>query len=123
MSLTDTRLCRSRWLLSKIGVPMWPGITTEIFTCGALTRVSMINASVKPLTANLAAAYADCGYDGPRHAQKPFTLLVLIRCASLAATSIGMNARVQKYTPFQHTANVRSQTSRESFRKLPPPPT
>ena len=34
---------------------MCPGITTEACTWGALTRRSVISASVKPLTANLAA--------------------------------------------------------------------
>ena len=34
--------------LATIEVPMWPGITTDTFTCGALTRRSVINASVMP---------------------------------------------------------------------------
>ena len=38
-----------------IDVPMWPGITTDAFRCGALMRKSVISASVKPFTANLAA--------------------------------------------------------------------
>ena len=38
-----------------MSVPMWPGITTEHLMCGALSRRSLISASVKPFTANLAA--------------------------------------------------------------------
>ena len=34
---------------------MWPGITTEHLMCGALSLRSLISASVKPFTANLAA--------------------------------------------------------------------
>ena len=48
-----------RWMrreLAAIEVPIWPGITTEHLMCGALTRRSAISASVKPFTANLAAA-------------------------------------------------------------------
>ena len=41
--------------LVTIEVPMWPGMTTEHLTCGALMRRSVISASVKPFTANLAA--------------------------------------------------------------------
>jgi len=40
---------------STIEVPMWPGITTDTFTCGALTRRSVISASLNPFTANFAA--------------------------------------------------------------------
>ena len=36
-----------------------------------------MSASVKPFTANFAALYAVCAMPGPRHAQKPLTLLVL----------------------------------------------
>ena len=76
-------------------VPMCPGITSDTFTCGALLRRSLISASVKPFTANFAALYAVCAERGPSDAQKPFTLLVLIRWASRLASSMGMNARVQ----------------------------
>ncbi len=48
-------LCSLREL-ATIDVPMWPGITTEHLMCGALMRRSVISASVKPFTANLAAA-------------------------------------------------------------------
>ena len=41
--------------LATIEVPIWPGITTEHLMCGALRRRSLISASVKPFTANLAA--------------------------------------------------------------------
>ena len=41
--------------LVMIDVPMCPGITSETFTCGACRRRSLINASVKPFTANFAA--------------------------------------------------------------------
>ena len=34
---------------------MWPGITSDTFTCGAFMRKSLISASVKPFTANFAA--------------------------------------------------------------------
>ena len=74
-------------------VPMWPGITTDARTCGALSRRSVISASVNPLTANFAALYAVCGRAGPSDAQKPFTLLVLTMCASSAAINIGRNVR------------------------------
>ena len=83
----------ARLELNTIDVPMWPGITTDAFTCGALTRRSTTSASVNPFTANLAALYAVCGIEGPSAAQKPFTLLVLIRCPSGLAISIGRNAR------------------------------
>jgi hypothetical protein len=46
------------WILPEldtIEVPMWPGITTEHLMWGALSRRSVISASVKPFTANLAA--------------------------------------------------------------------
>ena len=46
------------WILREletIEVPIWPGITTEHLMCGALSRRSLISASVKPFTANLAA--------------------------------------------------------------------
>ena len=56
---------------------MWPGMTTATLTCGALTRRSVISASLKPFTANLAAEYAVCGRSGPRLAQNPLTLDVL----------------------------------------------
>ena len=59
---------------------------------------------------------------GPSEAQKPFTLLVLIRWPSGAAINIGTNAREHKYTPFQHTLNVFSHSSRSSRRKLPAAP-
>ncbi len=70
---------RTRRLLTTMSVPMWPGITTATFTCGAFTRKSSMSASEKPFTANFAAEYAVCGLPGPSDAQKPFTLLVLIR--------------------------------------------
>ena len=70
---------RIRRLLSTMPVPMWPGMTTATFTCGALMRKSSSNASENPFTANLAELYAVCGMPGPSEAQKPFTLLVLIR--------------------------------------------
>ena len=38
-----------------IEVPMWPGITSETFRCGAFRRKSLTSASVKPFTANFAA--------------------------------------------------------------------
>ena len=41
--------------LATIEVPMWPGMTTEHLMCGAFTRRSVMSASVKPFTANLAA--------------------------------------------------------------------
>ncbi len=41
--------------LATMSVPMWPGMTTEHFRCGALTFRSLTRASVKPFTANLAA--------------------------------------------------------------------
>jgi hypothetical protein len=41
--------------LITIEVPMWPGITSETLRCGAFNRKSLIRASVKPFTANLAA--------------------------------------------------------------------
>ena len=56
---------------------MWTGITTAQVTCGVFSRRSVISASVKPLTANLAAAYAVCDTPGPSVAQKPLTLLTL----------------------------------------------
>jgi hypothetical protein len=40
---------------ATICVPMCPGITTLHFTWGALSRRSVMSASVKPFTANLAA--------------------------------------------------------------------
>ena len=43
------------WLLITMSVPMWPGITTETWTCGALMRKSSRRASEKPFTANFAA--------------------------------------------------------------------
>ena len=78
-----------------MSVPMWPGMTTAAFTCGAFTRKSVTSASVKPFTANFAALYAVCGMPGPRQAQNPFTLLVLTRYASSLAISSGTNAREQ----------------------------
>ena len=62
-----------------MSVPMWPGITTATFTCGALMRKSSSSASEKPFTANFAELYAVCGIPGVSIAQKPFTLLVLTR--------------------------------------------
>ena len=47
-------LCTLREL-ETIEVPIWPGITTEHLMCGALSRRSLISASVNPFTANLAA--------------------------------------------------------------------
>ena len=41
--------------LNTIDVPMCPGITTDTRTCGALSRRSVISASLKPFTANFAA--------------------------------------------------------------------
>jgi len=38
-------------VLAAIEVPIWPGITTEHLTCGALSRRSLIKASVNPFTA------------------------------------------------------------------------
>ena len=73
---------------------MWPGITTEHLTCGALTRRSVISASVNPFTANFAAEYAVCGRSGPMLAQNPLTLDVLMMWPSSAATSNGRKARV-----------------------------
>ena len=72
---------------------MWPGITTDTFTCGALTRRSVISASLKPFTANFAAEYAVCGRSGPMLAQKPLTLEVLTMWPSSEAISSGMKAR------------------------------
>ncbi|HXC12610.1 MAG TPA: hypothetical protein VNV39_07190 [Stellaceae bacterium] len=86
------------WILREfavIEVPIWPGITTEHLTCGALILRSAISASVKPLTANFAALYAVCGMRGPTDAQKPLTLLVLTMWPSSAFSSIGRRARVQ----------------------------
>ena len=40
--------------LMMIDVPMWPGMTTDARRCGALTAKSVMSASVKPRTANLA---------------------------------------------------------------------
>ena len=78
-------------------MPMWPGMTTEAFKCGALSRKSESSASVKPFTANLAALYAVCGIPGPSDAQKPFTLLVLTTWPSVATNNIGMKtARVHR---------------------------
>ena len=55
LSLSDSLpLCILREL-ATIEVPMWPGITTEHLMCGALSRRSVISASVKPFTANFAA--------------------------------------------------------------------
>ena len=79
--------------LMAMDVPMCPGITTDTPTCGALIRRSLMSASVKPLTANLAALYAVCGTVGPSDAQKPFTLLVLIMWPSSLLTNIGTKAR------------------------------
>ncbi|MEZ5217545.1 MAG: hypothetical protein R2715_13425 [Ilumatobacteraceae bacterium] len=59
----------------------------------------MISASLNPFTANFAAEYAVCGTFGPRYAQKPLMLLVLMRWASGAAMSSGRNTRVDRYTP------------------------
>ena len=45
------------WILREFDtmeVPMCPGITTEHLMCGALSRRSLISASVNPFTANLA---------------------------------------------------------------------
>ena len=39
-----------------MSVPMWPGMTTEHLMCGAVRRRSVTRASVKPFTANFAAA-------------------------------------------------------------------
>ena len=69
----------TRQVLVTMSVPMWPGMTTATFTCGALTRKSVTSASENPFTANFAVLYAVCGMPGPRQAQKPFTLLVLTR--------------------------------------------
>ena len=82
----------------------------------------MSSASVKPFTANFAALYAVCGMPRPSEAQNPLTLLVLTTCPSLLASSIGMNARVHRYTPPQQMLNVVSQSERSSSTKLPPPP-
>ena len=41
--------------LMAMEVPMWPGITTETLTWGALRAKSVISASLNPFTANLAA--------------------------------------------------------------------
>ena len=40
--------------LITMEVPMWPGMTTDARRCGALRAKSVMSASVKPLTANLA---------------------------------------------------------------------
>ena len=80
-------------VFAMMSVPMWPGITTATFTCGALTRKFSMSASVKPLTANFAAQYAVCGTPGRSAAQKPLTLLVLTRYPSVPAISSGTNAR------------------------------
>ena len=58
-------------------VPMWPGITTDAARLGAFKAKSVINASVNPFTANLAAQYAVCDVAGPIEAQNPLTELVL----------------------------------------------
>ena len=108
--------------LRTIDVPMCPGITTEALRCGALTLKSVINPSVNPFTANLAALYAVCGVLGPSDAQKPFRLLVLMTWPSSLLSRSGMNARHPLYTPPQHTANVFSHSWRGSATKLPPPP-
>ena len=86
---------RIRAELMMIEVPMWPGITTDTLTCGAFTRKSLISASLKPFTANFAELYDVCAVVGPSVAQKPFTLLVLIRWPSELWISIGTNARAQ----------------------------
>ena len=46
--------CTARELVT-IDVPIWPGMTTEHFTCGALSFRSFISDSEKPFTANFAA--------------------------------------------------------------------
>ena len=51
-----------------------------------------MSASLKPFTANFAAAYAVCGVVGPMLAQNPLTLDVLTICASSAACSMGKGA-------------------------------
>ena len=93
MSPAPSSRSKSLRLLFTISVPMCPGITTDTPTWGALRRKSSSRASEKPFTANLAALYAVCGMPGPSEAQKPFTLLVLIRWPSSAATSSGTKAR------------------------------
>ena len=63
---------------------MCPGMTSATFTCGACTRRSVISASEKPFTANLAAQYGVCGTVGPRLAQKPLMLEVLNQAGLVA---------------------------------------
>jgi hypothetical protein len=41
--------------LSRMPVPICPGMTTDTLMCGAFIRKSAISASVKPFTANFAA--------------------------------------------------------------------
>ncbi len=74
---------------------MWPGITTDAVRCGALTRKSVIRASVNPFTANFAALYAVWGIPA-KVAQKPLTLLVLTTWPASARNSIGRNVRVPR---------------------------
>ena len=64
------RFC-SRCELSPIDVATAPGITRNARRCGAFTRKSPIKLSVKPLTANLAEAYAVCANRVPRLPQNP----------------------------------------------------
>ena len=77
-----------------IDVPIWPGSTTDARRWGALSRKSVMRASVKPRTANLAVLYAVCGVDGPTDAHSPLMLLRLMRCPSSACRSMGRNTRV-----------------------------
>ena len=64
-----------------------------------MVRRSSISPSVKPLTANLAVAYALFGILGPRLAQKPLTLLVLTSTPSPLAISSGRSAGAVVHTP------------------------
>ena len=85
------------WSLAELMamlVLMWPGMTTDAVSVGALMRKSVMRASVKPLTANLAALYAECDTVGPSDAQNPLIELVFTRWPNGAFCRSGRNARV-----------------------------
>src|SRR5260370_38059264 len=84
-----------------IEVPIWPGITTEHLICGALSRRSLIKASVNPFTANLAALYAVCHTPIPIRAQKALTTGGLTEMGPAGCTSMPRNAPTPSDTPRQ----------------------
>ncbi len=82
--------------LATIAVPMWPGITTEHLTCGALQAQVGDQRLGEALHGELGRGSRRCaGPAGPIEAQKPLTLDGVDDVAAVGAfSSIGRKARV-----------------------------